>query len=144
MMWWGWVFLGAILLALELTFIDAQFYLVFVGVAAVVVGFADRILGGLSAEIAWLSFGVLSVGSVVGFRRMVYERIRGEPVVARETGPVGHEFELPEALAAGASCQTEFRGSHWTVTNGSDHVLAAGARVRVERIIGLALIVAPA
>ena len=144
MIWWGWVLLGAGLLALELTLIDAQFYLVFVGAAAVIVGFADRFLGGIAPELQWLGFGVLSVVGVLTFRKTIYQRIRGEPTVARETGPVGHEFGLPESLAPGASCQAEFRGSHWTVTNGSDHTLAVGARVRVERINGLALIVVPA
>jgi len=144
MMWWGWVLFGAILLALELTLIDAQFYLVFVGMAAVIVGFADRLAGGMAPEIAWLNFGILSVVGVLGFRKTIYKRIRGEPTVARETGPIGHEFELPEALEAGASCQVEFRGSHWTATNGGDGSLPAGSRVRVQRINGLALIVARA
>jgi membrane protein implicated in regulation of membrane protease activity len=144
MMWWGWVLFGAILLALELTLIDAQFYLVFVGTAAVIVGFADRLVGGLAPEIQWLCFGILSVVGVLGFRNTIYKKIRGTPTVARETGPIGHEFELPEALAAGASCQVEFRGSHWTATNGGDRPLPVGTRVRVERVNGLALIVAPA
>jgi membrane protein implicated in regulation of membrane protease activity len=143
MTWWGWVLLGAILLGLELTLIDAQFYLVFVGGAAVIVGFADRAFGGFAPEVQWLAFGALSVAGVVGFRRTVYEKIRGEPTVARETGPVGHEFALPEALEPGASCQAEFRGSHWTITNGSDQSLGADARVRVVRIEGLSLIVGP-
>jgi membrane protein implicated in regulation of membrane protease activity len=136
--------MGAILLGLELTFIDAQFYLVFVGASAVMVGFADRALGGIAPDLQWLSFGLLSITTVLAFRRTIYARIRGEPTVARETGPVGQEFELPEPLQPGASCQTEFRGSHWTVTNGAAQALAAGARVRVERINGLALIVGPA
>ena len=144
MMWWGWVLFGAILLALELTLIDAQFYLVFVGAAAVIVGFADRLVVGMTPEVQWLAFGVLSVVGVLGFRKTIYARIRGEPTDARETGPIGHEFELPETLAPGASCQVEFRGSHWTATNGGSHALGAGTRVRVERINGLALIVAPA
>jgi membrane protein implicated in regulation of membrane protease activity len=38
MSWWGWVIGGAVLLGAELAFVDAQFYLVFVGSAALVVG----------------------------------------------------------------------------------------------------------
>src|ERR1700722_12101289 len=38
MQWWGWVTVGAILLGSELTFVNAQFYLVFVGGAALIVG----------------------------------------------------------------------------------------------------------
>ena len=42
MSWWGWVIAGAILLGAELAFVNAQFYLVFVGSAAIVVGMRNR------------------------------------------------------------------------------------------------------
>ena len=38
MPWWGWLVMAAALLAVELFVIDAQFYLVFLGVSAAVVG----------------------------------------------------------------------------------------------------------
>ena len=38
MYWWAWIAVGAILLGSELAFVDAQFYLVFVGASAFVVG----------------------------------------------------------------------------------------------------------
>ena len=38
MPWWGWFVLAAALLAVELFVIDAQFYLVFLGVSAALVG----------------------------------------------------------------------------------------------------------
>ena len=41
MTWWGWMILGAILLGAELFSIDAQFYLVFLGLAAAFVGAAS-------------------------------------------------------------------------------------------------------
>ena len=34
MNWWGWIIAGAILLGAELSFVNAQFYLVFIGSAA--------------------------------------------------------------------------------------------------------------
>jgi len=40
MTWWGWVIAGAILLGAELSFVSAQFYLVFIGSAAILVGLA--------------------------------------------------------------------------------------------------------
>ena len=48
MQWWAWIAVGAILLGSELAFVDAQFYLVFIGAAALVVGFLD--LAGLHAR----------------------------------------------------------------------------------------------
>ena len=38
MPWWGWFVLAAALLSFELFVIDAQFYLVFLGVSAALVG----------------------------------------------------------------------------------------------------------
>lgn len=44
MTWWGWVIGGAILLGAELAFVDAQFYLVFVGTAAIIDGDQQRVI----------------------------------------------------------------------------------------------------
>ena len=41
MTWWSWMVLGALLLGAELFAIDAQFYLVFLGVSAILVGLAS-------------------------------------------------------------------------------------------------------
>ncbi len=144
MIWWGWVLLGAILLAAELTFIDAQFYLVFVGASAVLTGVVTAALPGLAAGLQWGLFGTLSVITVLTFRRSIYNRIRGDSIVAIETGPVGRELVLQQPLSPGESCQAEFRGSHWTISNGSGEPLGEGVRVRVVRVEGLALIVGPA
>ena len=38
MPWWGWITVGALLLAAEMTIVDLEFYLVFLGVSAFVVG----------------------------------------------------------------------------------------------------------
>ena len=54
MQWWAWIAVGAILLVLELTLIAADFYLVFLGVAALVIGICDAggILDGGVAAVA--------------------------------------------------------------------------------------------
>ena len=41
MEWWAWIAVGAVLLGSELGIVDAQFYLVFVGASALVVGLLD-------------------------------------------------------------------------------------------------------
>ena len=76
MQWWAWITVGAVLLGSELTFVNAQFYLVFVGSAALIVGFLD--LAGVHAAdwLQWSLFTLLAAGSLVAFRRRVYERLR--------------------------------------------------------------------
>jgi membrane protein implicated in regulation of membrane protease activity len=48
MEWWGWMILGAMLLGAELTFLDAAFYLVFLGIAAAITGLV--LLSGVTLE----------------------------------------------------------------------------------------------
>ena len=38
MPWWGWITVGALLLVAEITIVDLEFYLVFLGVSALAVG----------------------------------------------------------------------------------------------------------
>ena len=47
MTWWSWLILGAVLLGAELFAVDAQFYLVFLGVSAAIVGLAGLFGGGM-------------------------------------------------------------------------------------------------
>jgi inner membrane protein len=143
MSWWTWMIVGAILLGAELAFIDAQFYLIFLGIAALVVGLVG--LAGVTwPEWAqWALFGVLAVVSLLAFRRSIYQRLRGDAPAAVQAGPAGQLLTLPADLAPGASCQVEYRGSFWTATNGSDAPLAAGTQARIVRVHGLALVVRP-
>ena len=143
MMWWAWVVGGAILLGAELAFIDAQFYLVFVGVSAIVVGAVALALPSSATWLHWALFAVLAIVSVSSFRRSIYARLRRDMPSAVQRGPAGDLVTLPDALAPGASCQIEYRGSHWTATNGSPHSIAAGAQVRITRVQGLSLVVQP-
>jgi membrane protein implicated in regulation of membrane protease activity len=141
MMWWAWVIGGAILLGAELAFIDAQFYLAFVGVSAIVVGFLALAAPSTPTWLHWALFAVLAILSVSTFRRTVYDQLRRNLPIAVQRGPAGDLVTLPDALAPGASCQIEYRGSHWTATNGSPHAIAAGARARITHVQGLALVV---
>ncbi|HXP65155.1 MAG TPA: NfeD family protein [Steroidobacteraceae bacterium] len=140
MQWWAWIAVGAILLVSELAFIDAQFYLVFVGSAALVVGFLA--LAGVADAIwlQWLIFAALTVVTMVTFRRRVYERLRRNlPVM--HAAPVGESLVLPTDLAPGNSCRLEFRGSTWTAVNGGESPIDAGGRARVDRVDGVTLVV---
>ena len=140
MQWWAWIAVGAILLGSELAFVDAQFYLVFVGAAALVVGFLDLAGASLAVWLQWLIFAVLAAGSMVGFRRRIYERMRRSLPIMR-SGPAGEVLTFGVALPPGETCRIEFRGSSWNAINGGPSVIAAGGRARIERVDGLTLVV---
>jgi inner membrane protein len=140
MEWWAWIAVGAVLLGSELGFVDAQFYLVFVGASALVVGLLD--LSGLLPAVwmQWLLFAVLSAFSMVTFRRRIYERMRRK-LPAMKQGPAGETVVLPAALQPGETCRLEYCGSSWNAVNGGESLIAAGQRARIDRVNGLTLVV---
>ena len=140
MEWWAWIAVGAILLGSELGFVDAQFYLVFVGGSALVVGFLD--LAGLLPAVwmQWLLFALLAVLSMVTFRRRIYERMRRK-LPAMKQGPAGETVVLPAELKPGETCRLEYCGSSWNAVNGGKSPIAAGERARIDRVNGLTLVV---
>jgi hypothetical protein len=140
MQWWAWIAVGAILLGSELAFVDAQFYLVFVGSAALVVGFLDLAGADLPVWLQWLIFTALAVVSMVGFRRRIYERMRRTLPIMR-SGPAGEMVTLDAELPPGETCRVELRGCSWSAINGGHSVIAAGAHARIERVDGLTLVV---
>jgi len=140
MQWWAWIAVGAILLGSELTFIDAQFYLVFVGGSALVVGLLGLAGLALAPWLQWLIFAALAAASMLTFRRQIYERMRRN-LPAMKGGPAGETVTLPQALPPGETCRLEFRGSSWSAVNGGKAEIAAGAKARIERVDGLTLVV---
>jgi len=138
MAWWIWIVFGAALLAAELFLIDAEFYLVFLGVAAIAVGFAAVSFLEGPAWVEWAVFAGLSVLALVTFRRRLYARLR-PPVAGFEAGLAGETGVAREALAPGARGSAELRGTTWTAHNVGADAIPAGARLRVERAEGLVL-----
>ena len=141
MTWWGWIIAGAILLGAELSFVNAQFYLVFIGTAAILTGLAT-LIAPLASWLQWALFAVLAIVSMVTFRSRLYHRFnRALPKV--ETGPTGGLITLKQPLGAGESCQAEYCGAFWTVRNDSDTPIPTGSRARIARVQDLTLLVRP-
>ena len=140
MEWWAWILVGAILLGSELAFVDAQFYLVFIGASAFVVGMLQLTGLGMPEWLQWLVFAVLAATSVFTFRRRIYERMRRK-LPALKGGPAGEIVTLPTGLSPGETCRLEYRGGSWSATNGGKAAIPAGARARIDRVEGLTLVV---
>jgi len=138
MTWWSWMVLGAVLLGAELIAIDAQFYLIFLGVSAALVGLA-AMFGVVMPEWAqWLSFAVLSLIFFFTFRKTLYEKIRGGAVGFRETLS-GNSVNVDTDLEVGAEARIEYRGTRWTAKNIGNETIAGGSKARVVKAEGLTL-----
>jgi membrane protein implicated in regulation of membrane protease activity len=140
MQWWAWIAVGAILLGSELTFVNAQFYLVFLGVSAFAVGLL-QVTGLLVADwLQWAAFAVIAVTSMLAFRKKIYEKMRHSLPPLR-SGPAGETVTLPTILSPGETCRLEYRGGSWSAMNGGKTVIEAGCAARIERVEGLTLVV---
>lgn len=137
MPWWGWITSGAVLLCGELL-IDGQFYLLFVGIAALLVGFGY--LAGLTLPVwaQWVVFSVLSLVLLVGLRSRLYARIRATGVGGYEAVR-GEIAIVRETIASGKVGRAELRGAAWTARNVGLTVLHPGQRAVVERVERLML-----
>ena len=142
MTWWGWTISGALLLGAELAFVDAQFYLVFVGGAAIAVGLIMAAAPELPSWAQWAVFAVLAAVSMVTFRSRIYHKLRSH-VPPVHTGPAGGEITLPVSLAPGESCRAEHCGSSWMVRNDGDTLIPSGTRAHITSVHGLTLLIRP-
>jgi hypothetical protein len=136
MPWWAWILLGLLLLGLEL--LTGTLFLVFPGVAALAIGLLSLFDVG-AAWLQWLLFTVLALGTMLIFRRPLLGRLQlgGDP---RDLDTlVGETAVLTTPLPPGGIGKAEMRGTAWNVRNAGGEPLAAGRRVRVERVAGLQL-----
>ncbi len=138
MLWWHWMVLGAVLLGAELFAIDAQFYLVFLGLSAALVGLADLMGIAMPYWGQWMAFAALSLISFFTFRKSLYEKIHGG-VVGFKASLAGNTVNVEEDLAPGAETRLEYRGSKWTVRNTGSSPIAGGSRATVVKVDGLTL-----
>jgi len=138
MTWWSWMIFGAVLLGAELFAVDAQFYLVFLGISAALVGLAGLFGIVMPEWMQWTVFAALSLISFFTFRKALYEKIRGGAVGFRETLS-GDTVNVDADLAAGAEARVEFRGTKWTVKNVGATPISGGSRARVVKSEGLTL-----
>ena len=138
MPWWGWMIIGALLLGSELLGVEAAFYLVFIGVAAIITGLLELAGAGLEIWMQWILFSVIAIVLMVLFRRKLYAKLRGSGV-GYEAGPAGEIVTVEEALEPGQSGRMSFRGTDWTVVNDSNQAFTVGQRVRISRVDGLKL-----
>ena len=138
MPWWGWLIIGFGLMAAELLGIEAAYYLIFVGVAAILTGLVGLV--GLDLPIwgQWLLFATLGIASMVLFRGKLYDRFRGG-LPAFGNSLIGATVSLDEDLAPGRRCRVRLRGSTWTAQNTGTAVIASGQQAKVAATDGTLL-----
>ena len=139
MIWWYWMLVGLVLLGVEMA-TPGGFYILFFGLAALIVGSLAG-LGFVQAEwLQWLLFSGLAILLLLIFRGPLLAWLKKQekdlPAVDTLTG----ESAIPlEDLALNGTGKAELRGSTWTAHNAGPSPLMKGQRCKVERVEGLTI-----
>jgi membrane protein implicated in regulation of membrane protease activity len=138
---WMWVALGLVLTAIELA-TPGGFFIIFFGVAALVVGLV-RLTGLLaSAWSQWLAFPIVALVALRLFRRPLLALVQSrtdhlvDSLVGDAASPIAE-------LAPGGRGKAEVRGALWNARNIAPRAVLAHERCRVVAVNGLELDIQP-
>ncbi len=138
MVWWGWLIIGFLLMGAELFAVDAAFYLIFVGAAAIFVGIVT--LAGVTLPIwgQWLLFALLAIASMVLFRQRLYDKLRGR-TKEFQGNSIGTLVSVNENVPPDGRTRVRLRGSQWTAVNVGGAPIESGSEARVVAADGVEL-----
>lgn len=138
MTWWAWLVIGLLLLAGEIL-TPGGFYLIFFGVAALLVGLVKMLGFELGLAMEGLLFVVASVAGLMFFRKPLLERFRKLTPVSDVDNLTSEIASAMEEIPVQGIGKVELRGTSWNARNVSDAPIPKSTRCRVERVDGLTL-----
>lgn len=142
LLWWHWIVIGLLLVLGEMASAGG-FYIIFFGVAALLVGILAAF--GLAGP-AWaqlLLFSILSISSLAIFRSRLLQWMQLDPQRPAVDPLIGEIGITHEDFVAGGVGRLELRGTAWSARNATSSALPRGTRCRVVRVEGLMLHVEP-
>jgi membrane protein implicated in regulation of membrane protease activity len=141
LLWWHWLAFGLMLCALEIA--SGGFYVLFFGIAALVVG-ALSLAGAAGPE--WMQvllFSVLAIVSLLFFRNPLLRRMHLDRPGRSVDSLVGESAVPLEDIAPGGVGRAELRGTVWTARNAGAEPLHRGQRCVVTRVDQLTIYIKP-
>jgi membrane protein implicated in regulation of membrane protease activity len=140
MLWWHWLVLGLVLIALEMA-AAGGFYIIFFGVAAVIIALLQLLGIAGPTWVQLLLFSALSIASLLFFRNPIMRRLNLGAGAADIDTLATENGTVLEAMPPGANGRVEVRGTAWSARNVGTMPLADGARCVVVRSDRLTLLV---
>ncbi len=139
MTWWYWMVLGFLFLGAEMM-TPGGFYILFFGLAALLVG-ALAGFGLVETDwLQWLLFSGIAVGSLLMFRGPLLAMMKGTAKETPDLDSMAGELAIPlEPLNVGQIGKAELRGTTWNAKNVGTAPLGKGQRGRVTHVEGLTL-----
>jgi inner membrane protein len=139
MIWWYWMLLGLVLLGIEMV-TPGGFYILFFGLAALIVGSLAGLEIAQAEWLQWLLFSGLAVLSLLIFRGPLLAALQKRDKNLPAVDTLAGESAIPrENLAVSGIGKAELRGTTWTAHNAGPTPLMKGQRCKVERIEGLTI-----
>jgi membrane protein implicated in regulation of membrane protease activity len=142
LLWWHWFALGLVLVAAEMA-AAGGFYVIFFGIAALVVGVLALV--GLAGPV-WLQlllFSVVSVASLLFFRSPLLRWMNLDAPGKSVDSLIGESAMPLEDIPAGAVGRAELRGTVWTARNSAPASVRRGERCVVVRVDQLTVFIEP-
>jgi inner membrane protein len=137
MLWWHWLVIGVVLVALELA-ASGGFYVIFFGIAALAIAALHAVDAAGPVWVQLVLFSVISVGSLLFFRSRLLTLMR-QDTPGRDVDSMVGDSAIPlDDIAPGAVGRAEMRGAVWTARNRDSSTLSRGQRctvVEVDRLM---------
>ena len=142
MHWWHWLAVGLILIALEMA-ASGGFYVIFFGVAALAIGGLHLFDLAGPAWFQFLLFSVLSIASLLLFRRPLLHWLKLDLPGVDVDSFVGQLAVPLDDIPPGSVGRAELRGTVWSARNSSGFPIVRGQRCTVVRVDGLMIFLEP-
>ena len=140
--WWHWMAAGLVLVVLELA-APGGFYVIFFGLAALVVGALVFLGIGGPLWVQLLAFSLLSAVSLLLFRNPLMRRMKFDRCTDDLDNLTGEPATALDDIAPAGDGRVELRGTTWRARNGGQAPIARGSRVRVVAVDRLTVVVIP-
>lgn len=138
MEWWGWAIAGFLLLGAEVM-VPADFFLFFLGLAALIVSGLSAV-GLFAAPWAeWLTFALLAITLLGVIRQRIMRRLATETTRADLDEVVGGKAIATSNLGLQERGKVDMRGTSWSALNVGSEPISAGEQCVVEAVDGLEL-----
>ena len=133
LLWWHWLALGLILVALEMA-ASGGFYVIFFGVAALAIGGLHALDLAGPAWMQLLLFSALSIGSLTLFRSPLMRWMQLDGPGRDVDSLVGETATPLEEILPDAVGRAELRGTVWSARNAGTTPLLKGQRCTVTAV----------
>lgn len=140
--WWHWMAAGLVLVVLELA-APGGFFVIFFGLAAIVVGALVFLGIGGPLWVQLLAFSVLSAVSLLLFRNPLMRRLKFDRGTDDLDNLTGEPATALDDMAPAGAGRVELRGTSWRARNGGQAPIPRGSRVRVVAVDRLTVVVIP-